>query len=277
MPGPALVEVDPAQIQQVILNLIVNARQAMPRGGEVVIETAEVELDESCRCACGQAEPGPYVMLAVSDSGIGIDEANLAHVFEPFFTTKERGTGLGLATVFGIVKQSDGPITVETERNRGTTFSVYLPAVDSASSAAFQVRRTDDEGARGSETILLVEDEEGVRRLTERVLRRNGYVVLAAADGDEALRLSKEHGDPIHLLISDVVMPGGMSGFEVADQITGLRPEMKTLYVSGYSDEIVAQHSSRELEIVLLQKPYSPAVILNRVREVLDDTQRRRS
>ena len=270
--APALgaVRADPSQLEQVILNLVVNARDAMPRGGVVTIETTDVELDGGYADRHVPARPGPYVLLAVSDTGVGMDAATQARLFEPFFTTKppSEGTGLGLATVYGIVKQSSGYIWAYSEPDHGTTFKIYLPRVGRAPETV-AVQDVAMAPLRGSEVILLVEDQDDVRRLTQRMLESAGYVVLAAASGHEALRLAEHHTGPIHLLVTDVVMPG-MHGHEVALLLAPTRPEMKALYVSGYPDASIVHQGLLKPGVAFLQKPFGPDVLTRKVREVLD-------
>ena len=267
-----LVKADRSQIEQVIMNLAVNARDAMPNGGRLMIETANVELDASFSQHAVVMTPGKYVMLAVTDNGCGMDAQTQAHLFEPFFTTKEKGkgTGLGLATVYGIVKQSGGYIWVYSELGRGTTFKVYLPRIEQGLAKA---KNSDDgagtkSGRRGSETVLLVEDEEGVRQLTREYLETYGYTVIQAADGHAALELARVHHGPIHLLVTDIVMPG-ISGRELADRAVKIRPELKVLYMSGYTDQAVVQHGMLESGSVLLQKPFTMGALAAKLREIL--------
>ncbi len=270
-PAPAVVRADPGQLEQAIVNLVVNARDAMPSGGTVTVETATVELDPSYVEMHAPAQPGSYVRLGVSDTGVGMDAATRAHLFEPFFTTKEpgRGTGLGLATVYGIVKQSGGYIWAYSEPGHGTTFKIYLPHVGAPPEALEAGgAATPASALRGSETILVVEDEENVRRYTRRALEGLGYTVLVASDGPEALRLAAAHARPIHLLLADVVMPG-MNGREVARHLSARRPEMRVLYMSGYAADVVLQQGLLEPTLAILQKPFTPDVLALKVREVL--------
>jgi PAS domain S-box-containing protein len=263
------VRADPGQLEQVIVNLAVNARDAMPGGGKLTIETMNVALEETYMAPKTVVAPGSYVMVAVSDSGTGMDAATQARVFEPFFTTKTpgQGTGWGLATVYGIVKQSGGYVCVQSETGRGTTFKVYLPRVD----APIEAAAPDPVGTaslRGSEGILLVEDQAEVRNLLRRLLEARGYHVLVAASGPDALRLTVQHPGPIDLLLTDVVMPG-MSGREVALLLAPAHPKMKTLYLSGHTDESIARHGLLEPGIAFLQKPFTADALARKVREVL--------
>jgi PAS domain S-box-containing protein len=270
--GPKLgqVKADPGQVEQVIMNLAVNSRDAMSRGGKLTIETANVALDENYLREHGGVKPGSYVMLAVSDNGAGMDEETRSRIFEPFFTTKEmgKGTGLGLSTVYGIVKQSEGYIWVYSEAGHGTTFKVYLPRVDESAEESQKMAALGT-GDRGTETILLVEDEDGVRALVKQVLSRQGYTVIETRHGREALKECERHTGPIPLLLTDVVLPQ-MSGRELAERLKTLRPDIKVLYMSGYTDDAILRHGVIDQETAFLQKPFTTTVLTRKVREVLD-------
>ena len=262
------VTADAGQLHQIILNLAVNARDAMPRGGQLTIETQNVVLDEEQLHL--SLPPGAYVMLAVSDNGSGMDQETLSRIFDPFFTTKEstKGTGLGLSTVYGIVKQSGGSIFVYSEPGRGTTFKIYLPRSDKAVNATTEPR-VEVDTLRGSETVLVVEDEEAVRKLIEQALRKYGYRVIEATNGAEALRVCENHDPPIRLMVTDVVMPG-MSGRELAARVREQLPDLRVLYMSGYTDDTVIRHGLLDASMFFLQKPFTPSALARKVRETLD-------
>ena len=267
-PDVRLVQVDPGQLTQAIMNLVVNARDAMPHGGKLAIETRNTQLDETYAETRTEVTPGDYVMIAVSDTGIGMDDAVKAHLFEPFFTTKERGkgTGLGLSTAYGIVKQSGGHIAVYSEPSRGSTFRIYLPPT----SQQLAEPPAPAEPARGGgETVLLVEDEAAVRELARRVLGSHGYVVLEAATAEEGRRLWREHAAAIALLLTDVVLPGA-SGPELVRVLQDERPDLRVLYTSGYTEAAMLNRGVIAPDAPYLQKPFAPAVLAHKVREVLD-------
>lgn len=268
-PGLRKVKVDPVQIEQILLNLTVNARDAMPEGGRLTIETANVDLDASQALTGHVARPGPYVMMAVTDTGQGMDDATKGRIFEPFFTTKERGrgTGMGLSTVYGIVQQSGGYIWVYSEKGRGTTFKIYLP--QHGGDAAALPPRPSRTAIRGTETLLLVEDETMVRALARRMLEQDGYTVLEARNGSEALRVAGAFPEHIHLLITDVIMPG-MSGRQLAQELAKVRPSTRVLYVSGYTDNTISERGVLDANVAFLQKPFSHEALASKVRQVLD-------
>lgn len=264
------VKADPGQIEQVIMNLAVNARDAMPHGGNLIIETENVFLNEEYATSHIAVKHGAYVMLAVSDTGEGMSEETQSRIFEPFFTTKElgKGTGLGLSTVYGIVKQSGGNIWVYSEISQGTTFKIYLPRIDEAAQEYLSGVRVE-ERVYGTEIILLAEDDREVRSLVREALEGYGYRVLEAEGGGAALSVSERHEAPIHLLLTDVVMPK-MSGRELADRLTQSRPEIKVLYMSGYTDESIVHHGVLDPDTPFIQKPFGPQALARKVREVLD-------
>jgi PAS domain S-box-containing protein len=266
-PNLGLIQGDAGQLQQVIMNLAVNARDAMPDGGSLIIETTNVTLDEEHLAEHRELKAGEYVMLAISDTGIGMDEETRARIFEPFFTTKEmgKGTGLGLATVYGVVKQSGGWIWVYSEPGRGTTFKIYLPRTDKPESLAGKRAKTE---LRGSETILVVEDYAEVRALALSGLAGFGYSVHGASSGKEALAFCREFAGPIHLVVTDVVMTD-MNGREVANQISQVRPDARILFMSGYTADVIAHHGVLDAGVEYLQKPFTPECLAEKVREVL--------
>jgi PAS domain S-box-containing protein len=268
-PGLGRVKVDPGQMEQVIMNLAVNARDAMPQGGKLIIETANVVLDENYTWQHMSVQPGRYVMLAVTDAGCGMDSQTQARIFEPFFTTKEpgKGTGLGLSTVYGIVKQSGGNIWVYSELGRGTTFKIYLPRVDEAADEISA--QEDHRSMKGWETILLVEDEEAVRELSQEILQDEGYQVLVATNGEEAIQLCQRYKGSIELVVTDVVMPK-MSGPELARRLSSLRPAARTLFLSGYTNASITHNELLSSDVEFLQKPFSAEIFTRKVREILD-------
>ncbi len=288
-PSLGRVKADPGQMEQAILNLAVNSRDAMPAGGRLTIATSDVELNEDDSRNHEGVTPGKYVMLAVSDTGSGMDTETQAHMFEPFFTTKApgKGTGLGLATVYGVVKQSDGWIWVDSAPGRGTTFKIYLPRVeessmveDRAENSAAQRSRAQKQLSsktaaslttrpKGTETVLVVEDQDGIRDIVRESLRRNGYTVLIAEDGNQALEMASAYPDPIHLLVTDLVMPN-IGGRELAERLTPLRPQMKVLFMSGYSEHSTLNIEETALSATVLQKPFSLEALAQNVRRVLD-------
>jgi nitrogen-specific signal transduction histidine kinase/CheY-like chemotaxis protein len=268
-PDLGSVMADQTQIEQILLNLAVNSRDAMPQGGKLTIETKNIDLDASYAKTHEGVRPGAHVMLAVTDSGVGMPEEVRRHIFEPFFTTKGvgKGTGLGLSVVHGIVKQCEGSIEVYSEPGQGTCFKIYLPQI--ARSVITEMPAADTNALpRGSETILLVEDEANVREFARHVLQGYGYTILVAGNAKEASRINSQHKTPIHLLMTDVVMPG-TGGRALAKQLQSTRPEMKVLFMSGYTEDAVVRHGILHEEVNFLQKPYSPLALAQKVRDVL--------
>ena len=265
----AKVKADPGQMEQVVMNLILNARDAMPTGGCIRIETANGVMDQET-ADLHDMEAGPFVRLAISDTGHGIDGETSAHLFEPFFTTKARGkgTGLGLSTVHHIVKQSGGGVWVRSAPGQGATFTICLPRAHGTAEHTEPVLAANAAGA-GTEAVLLVEDEDGVRRLLSHVLRRRGYQVLEAPNGEEALKLFQQRGDDIHLVLTDMVMPG-ISGRELAEKLRALRPELKLIFMSGYTDDVLVRSGALRPGMSFLQKPLRPDTLTAKVRETLD-------
>jgi two-component system, cell cycle sensor histidine kinase and response regulator CckA len=270
LPQAPQVQVDSSQLEQILMNLATNARDAMPEGGELSIETKAIQVYDAQTAAKPEMKPGSYVILAVTDTGCGMNESTAARIFEPFFTTKEpgKGTGLGMATVYGIVKQSDGYIYVYTEPGIGTTFEIYLPAVGVEAAAQGEAPKMEAP-QRGSETILLVEDEAAVRAVCASVLRSNGYTVLESDSGTEALKICERHKAPIHLLVIDVLMPK-MSGTKLAQRVWSSRPEIKVLFISGHTDDTVLVHSVLDGKAAFLQKPFTETSLAAKVRKTLD-------
>lgn len=264
------VRADRGQIEQVLLNLVVNARDAMPQGGQLTVETANSELDQSDANRFRYVTPGQYVMLKVTDSGCGMDSELQSHIFEPFFTTKEKGkgTGLGLATVYGVIKQSGGYIWVDSKPEKGTSFRIYLPQVKESPETAIEEKPGAKPTMTVSRTILVVEDEQSLRKLARAVLAEAGYIVLEAPDAPRAIQLSHETSAAIHLLLTDVVMPG-MSGPQLAQELLPRRPEMAVLYMSGYTDGALAAHGVLESGISVLHKPFTRDQLVRRVEDVL--------
>jgi CheY-like chemotaxis protein len=267
--GLGTIKADPSQIEQVLMNLAVNARDAMPQGGKITIRTANIEIDQAYSRQHPYLKPGPYVMLVVSDTGAGMDAETRARIFEPFFSTKAagKGTGLGLSTVFGIIKQSAGAINVYSEPGHGTKFKVYFPRCEEVPEVIHPESALPLRG--GSETILLVDDAAPLRGLTRLLLEGCGYTVLDSGDPADAIRLAARHKGPLPLLITDVVMPG-FSGRVLAERLTAVRPETKVLYTSGYAGDEVAQHGLLEAEFAFLEKPFTRDALIRKVREILD-------
>jgi Signal transduction histidine kinase len=265
-----MVKVDPGQMEQVLLNLVVNAKDSMPQGGKLFIETANVELDEGYTRSLAGMIPGAYVMLSVSDRGVGMTREVQEQIFDPFFTTKEKdkGTGLGLSTVYGIVKQSGGDIYVYSEVGKGTTFKIYLPRVFEPLEEFNRVVPSE-KIPQGNETVLVVEDDGNVRKVTGDILRMQGYKILEAAGGEEALIICEKEKNPIHLILTDVVMPQ-MNGPQLIERVMQVRQDFKALYMSGYADETVIHHRLLERGVNIIHKPFTVEKLARKVREVLD-------
>jgi CheY-like chemotaxis protein len=270
LPGPGLwlVQMDPSQVDQMLANLTVNARDAIKGAGKITIETSNMTLDDTYAQTHADCVPGEYVLLVVSDTGCGMNPETQGHLFEPFFTTKDvgEGTGLGLATVYGIVKQNDGLISVYSELGRGTTFKIYLPRAKAQAQPAAVI--AEGKPLRGTETVLLVEDETQVLKLGQRILKQQGYTVLTAPTPKAALALTAQHQGPLHLLITDVVMPG-MNGKELLNQLQSNYPGLKCLFMSGYTADVIAHHGVLDKGVQFLQKPFTVRTLTDKVREVL--------
>lgn len=275
-PDLGRVRADLGQLDQILMNLAINARDAMPDGGKLVIQTANAELDATNLNRHAYAKPGRYVMFSVSDTGCGMDKETQAHIFEPFFTTKGpgQGTGLGLSTVYGIVKQSEGYIWVYSEPGKGTTFKIYFPRIEAAADPIESVAKSAI--PLGYETILLAEDDESMRGLTRACLESGGYSVIDVANGDAALQTASRYQGTIHLILTDVIMPG-ISGPQLAEALSKIRPETKVLYISGYTADLIARHGVLEAQIELLEKPFTREALLRKVRQVLDSGQMARA
>jgi two-component system, cell cycle sensor histidine kinase and response regulator CckA len=267
----ASVKVDPGQFEQILVNLAVNARDAMPDGGKLTIETANVYLDEDYHATHPYIKPGHHVMLALSDTGCGMSAEVKSHLFEPFYTTKQkgRGTGLGLATIYGAVKQAGGTIEVYSELGKGTIFRIYLPAITESPEALEMDKSTTTSLPKGEETILLVEDERIVRELATKILKRLNYSILPASNGAEALEIARNYNGIINLLITDVVMPG-MNGRQLAEQLQQMRPQTKVLFTSGYTENAIAHHGVIDSNLNFIGKPYSSRDMANKIRRILD-------
>ena len=269
-PNLGRVKADRGQLEQVVVNLAVNARDAMPKGGSLLFGLQNVELDDAYTATHAEVEPGPYVLLAISDTGTGMDAETQKRIFEPFFTTKEtgKGTGLGLSTVHGIVHQSGGAIDVYSEPGQGTTFKVYLPRFAGDAAVPRPVSAINTALAAGSETVLVIEDEAAIRQLTKLILQKAGYTVLLAESPVAAERIAGSHPGPIHLMLTDVVMPG-MRGPELAERLIRARPDLRVLYMSGYTDDAIAHHGFLDAGTEFLQKPFTPLGLTQKIREVL--------
>jgi signal transduction histidine kinase len=266
------VRADPGQIEQVIMNLAFNARDAMRQGGELTVQTANVDLDEAFARLYRRVRPGPHVMLAVRDTGCGMDEETQSHIFEPFFTTKDksRGTGLGLATVYGTVEQSGGTVTVLSKLGQGTTINIYLPRIEEIVEAV-QPAKVSPKALEGSETILVVEDDDAVRNMTREFLKIKGYTVVEARSAPDAIQFTKRHNGPIDLVLTDVVMPG-MKGRELVERLASLRPGVKVLYMSAYTEDAIVNYGILDPGTAFIEKPFSPDGLACKVREVLETT-----
>jgi CheY-like chemotaxis protein len=265
------VRADAGQIEQVLLNLSINAQDAMPEGGVLSIEAQDIDLDESYADTHLEIKPGGYVMLTLSDTGVGMDKETLEHIFEPFFTTKEpgKGTGLGLSTVYGIVKQHGGSISVDSEKNRGSVFTIFFPRVIEGKAAFEKAKSFDEAAACGTETVLVAEDNEMVRTLACSMLEDLGYRVLPAENVDQCLNFAKEYQGAIHMLLTDVVMPK-LNGKELFSLISYIRPELKVLYMSGYSSNVIGRHGVLDEGVHFIQKPFSIQVLSQKVRDALE-------
>jgi CheY-like chemotaxis protein len=269
--SPLRLKADSAKIEQVIMNLVVNARDAMPHGGRLGIETVAVDLDEEYAFRHPEVTPGPYVLLAISDTGMGMSREVKAHLFEPFFTTKAKGqgTGLGLSTAYGVVMQSGGHIAVQSEEGHGTSFKIYLPRVTEEGAVEAAQEPVTSGAGRGTETVLVAEDEDGVRNLVSNMLRMRGYTVLEARNGLEALQIVERAQSRVDLVLTDVIMPN-LSGRELADRLAVLQPDTPLIYMSGYTNETVVQHGILDSGRPFLQKPFSAATLTQLIRHVLD-------
>jgi CheY-like chemotaxis protein len=270
-PGTGSIQIDPGQLEQVLVNLVVNARDAMPTGGRITIDVRRVELDQAYAASHAGVKPGPFVQITVTDSGTGMDALTKRRIFEPFFTTKEvgRGTGLGLATVYGIVKGSGGDVGVYSEPGHGSAFKIYLPRVEGPAVAATAEKPAPPAVSKGTETLLILEDEEVIREMLREYLKRQGYRVLEAENGDDALRIAREHAEPIHLLLTDVVIPG-RSGRNVAEFLLRENPSLRVIFMSGYTDDAAVVRDVKANEVDFLQKPFGLELLARKIREVLD-------
>jgi CheY-like chemotaxis protein len=270
-PDLGRVKADPVQFEQVLINLAVNAKDAMPRGGRLRIASANTELDSNYQRLHPEVLPGPYVMISVSDTGVGMDESTRSRIFEPFFTTKAigKGTGLGLSIIYGIVRQSGGHIWVYSELGQGTTFKIYLPRVFAPEEKAVPQARPAPVAEPASGTILVVEDEKALAEMTQAALRDSGYTVLLAGNGEQAVKEARAHAGPIDLLLTDVILSAGINGVGLAAHLRALRPEMRVIYMSGYSDVLVKAEADVGFGAVLLEKPFSVDVLRATVRKEL--------